>query len=82
MNIGLAMGTFGPMHYGHMSTIRIMLDVHKMDKVYVIPCFNHPYGKNMLSFWHIYIMCRDVVDNHFDDRVLVSQIEETLGEFL
>lgn len=57
-NIGIYGGSFNPPHIGHSCAILYALSMHDLDEVWVIPCGQHPEGKDLLPFWHRFKMCK------------------------
>ena len=43
MNSGLFGGTFNPLHNGHLDTLRAVLEMFGLDRVYLIPCAIPPH---------------------------------------
>lgn len=47
--VALFGGSFNPIHNGHINTIKQVLDLELVDEVWILPCRNHAFNKNMLS---------------------------------
>jgi len=77
MRIGLYGGAFDPIHNGHVSMIRGVLDSKAADIVIVIPSARNPFkpGRSLTCAPYRYYMVKDVVEDLFDDKVFVSDIE-------
>ena len=58
MQIGLFGGTFDPPHISHTLACLYALETTDIEKILVIPCFQHPLGKNATPFNHRTAMCR------------------------
>jgi 8-oxo-dGTP diphosphatase len=49
MNIGLYGGSFNPVHNGHVAVVREILAKNLVDQVWVVPCKNHAFKKDLAS---------------------------------
>lgn len=47
MNVGIFGGAFDPIHTSHISVVNRLVD--KFDEIWIMPCFDHSYGKNMTT---------------------------------
>jgi nicotinate-nucleotide adenylyltransferase len=54
--IGFFGGAFSPITEGHIEVARAAL--YKVNKVIFLPCNNHPWGKELISFKHRFKMCQ------------------------
>lgn len=75
--IGVYGGSFSPLHWGHVWLPRYVLGQAKLDEVWVLPCYQHAFAKELLPFatrlrW---------LERAFagDTRVRVSGIEASLA---
>lgn len=70
-------GSFNPPHVAHVLAAAYVLATQDVDRLLVIPTFEHPFGKSLASFEHRLAMC----ERAFADlrRVEVSDIERQLG---
>lgn len=77
MRIGLYGGAFDPIHNGHVSVIRGVLDSGLADIVIVIPSARNPFkpGRSLTCAPYRYYMVKDVIEDLFSDKVFVSDIE-------
>ncbi len=77
LTVGVFGGSFNPPHVGHLLAVTYVLATEPVDRVLVIPCFDHPFGKALAPFAHRRAMCeatfRDLA------RVEVSSIEQEMG---
>lgn len=77
VTVGVFGGSFNPPHVGHVLAVAYVLAVEPVDRVLVVPCFDHPLGKALAPFTHRKAMCerawRDLA------RVEVSAIEQEMG---
>ncbi|MCD6386413.1 nicotinate (nicotinamide) nucleotide adenylyltransferase [Candidatus Sumerlaeota bacterium] len=58
MRIGIFGGTFDPPHLSHTLLCLYVLETTDLDKIFVIPCNQHPFGKMGASFEHRLAMCQ------------------------
>lgn len=76
--VGVFGGSFNPPHIAHVLGVAYALSVEALDRVLVVPCYDHPLGKSLAAFAHRKAMCelayRDLA------RVEVSSIEQEMGE--
>lgn len=76
--IGILGGSFNPPHLGHVGICRYVLDDRQVDAVWVIPCFEHPFEKELVAFEHRFKMCQLAFES-FKDKVKVLDVEKKLG---
>jgi nicotinate-nucleotide adenylyltransferase len=77
VNVGLFGGSFNPPHVGHVLAATYALSVGVVDRVLVVPVFEHALGKRLAPFEHRMALCRLAFG--WLPRVEVSDIEERLG---
>lgn len=58
MRIALFGGSFDPPHIGHQLACQYVLSTHAVDEVWMLPCAQHPFAKQMAPFAHRAAMCR------------------------
>ncbi|MCX7766065.1 MAG: nicotinate (nicotinamide) nucleotide adenylyltransferase [Candidatus Sumerlaeia bacterium] len=58
MKIGIFGGTFDPPHLSHILACHYILETTDIEKIFVIPCYQHPFGKACVSFDHRLRMCQ------------------------
>jgi nicotinate-nucleotide adenylyltransferase len=51
-------GSFDPPHVGHVLAVHYVLLTTPAERVLVVPCAEHPFGKDHLPFEHRFKMCR------------------------
>lgn len=76
--IGLFGGSFNPPHNGHVEICNTILKEKWVDAIWVIPCWKHPFQKNMVSFEERMEMCR-LAFQSFGEDVAVKDVEKKLG---
>ena len=81
--MGLLGGAFDPIHLGHIQIAKNVLAKGLVDEVWLLPCFQHMFGKNMTEPAHRLEMCRLActdykhikassyeIDNKFDGKAI------------
>lgn len=58
MRIALFGGSFDPPHIGHQLACLYVLSTHAVDEVWMLPCAQHPFAKQMAPFHHRATMCQ------------------------
>ncbi|PIR24664.1 MAG: hypothetical protein COX62_00400 [Deltaproteobacteria bacterium CG_4_10_14_0_2_um_filter_43_8] len=77
--VGLFGGSFDPPHLGHLSICTWLLERNVVDEIWVIPCFEHPFGKKLTEFKLRYQMCLFAFNSLGNHHIKVSDIERELG---
>jgi nicotinate-nucleotide adenylyltransferase len=75
MKIAVFGSAFNPPTYSHLKIIEHLTGL--FDKVLVVPCYSHNFGKKMIAFQDRVAMARLLV-NHITDKVEVSEIEANI----
>jgi nicotinate-nucleotide adenylyltransferase len=77
MQVGIFGGSFNPPHIAHVLAATYVLQCCAIDRVLVIPTFQHPFAKALTPFEDRLEMCRRA----FSDlsRVEISAVEAELG---
>lgn len=75
--IGILGGSFNPPQIGHLGLAQYALAQHHVDEVCVMPCAQHPYGKNLAPFADRLAMCQ--LAFHGLPHVVVSDMEAHLA---
>lgn len=70
-------GSFNPPHIGHVLAVAYVLATEEVDEVRVVPCFRHPFAKDLVPFEHRFAMCELAMG--WLPRVTISRVEEELG---
>lgn len=78
VQVGLFGGSFNPPHLGHQAIARYVLEEKKVDEVWVVPCFKHPFDKKLVSFKHRFNMC-ELGFSALGEGVSCLDIEKKLG---
>ena len=79
MHIALYGGSFNPPHIFHQMACMYALSTSDVpiDEIWMIPCKDHPMGKNNIPFYHRFEMCK-LAQRHLRETVKISDIESTL----
>lgn len=75
--VGFFGGSFNPPHVGHVLAAAYALSASEVEKVLVVPCFDHPLGKDLAPFADRAEMCARAFG--VLREVEVSTIERDLG---
>ena len=75
--VGVFGGSFDPPHVGHVLALTYALSTANIDQVVVVPCYLHPFSKDLSPFDMRLQMCRAAFD--WLPGVSVSDIERELG---
>lgn len=51
-SIGLLGGSFNPPHNGHLALAQLALEELQLDQLQFIPCYQHPFGKQLVHSEH------------------------------
>ena len=70
-------GSFNPPHIGHVMVVVYVRSVALVDEVVVVPCFIHPFAKELAAFEDRLAMCRAAFG--WIPGVSVSELERELG---
>ena len=71
-------GSFNPPHMGHMMACTYLTEGLGADGCWLIPCFEHPFDKELLAYETRLQMC-ELMASSLGARVSVSRVEEQLG---
>jgi nicotinate-nucleotide adenylyltransferase len=72
-------GAFDPPHAGHVLVPALVLSLADVDRVVVVPSYNHAFGKNMVRFEHRMEMCEEAF-SIYGTKVMVSSIEKDIAQ--
>ena len=62
--LGILGGTFDPPHLSHLEIAEMVFGRRLVDRVLMIPCFHHAFGKTPVMFDHRLEMCRQLTRNY------------------
>jgi len=79
MRVALLGGSFNPPHIAHQMICLWALSSGRADQVWLVPCFQHAFNKELLSFEHRYRMCELAAEIFDDPRIRVSDVERAMG---
>ncbi|GAB4326075.1 MAG: nicotinate-nucleotide adenylyltransferase [Candidatus Sumerlaeia bacterium] len=74
MQLGLFGGSFNPPHLAHVMAALYCLETGAVEHILVVPCADHPFGKDLAPFDHRLQMCR-LAFARLGEGVEVSDIE-------
>ena len=78
MKIGFFMGSFDPIHVGHINMIREVINKISLDKVIVVPSGHNPWKKDIVPApFDLRVAMIAAAIKPFGDKVEVSDIEST-----
>ncbi len=77
-NVAIFGGSFNPPHLGHVYGIATALSCADVDMVWLMPCHQHAFAKDLASFHHRLAMCNAAIAPFDPKRVAVTDIESTL----
>ena len=78
MNIALFGGSFNPPHVGHQLAALYVLETAGVDQLWLVPCFKHPFEKELAPFEDRLRMC-ELAAEALGPRARVSDVERELG---
>ncbi len=72
-------GSFNPPHLAHQMACLWALSTGRADRVWLMPCFEHPFRKRLVSYEHRCAMCELAAHGFAPGTVTVSRVEGELG---
>lgn len=78
MRVALFGGSFNPPHVGHQLVALYVLETEPVDELWLVPCWKHPFAKELAPFAHRLRMC-ELAAAALGRRVRVSDVEGRLG---
>jgi len=78
MRVALLGGSFNPPHVGHLMAALYVRACLGDDEVWLVPTFQHPFGKETVAYAHRVAMCEAAVRDHAG-WLKVSRAESELG---
>jgi nicotinate-nucleotide adenylyltransferase len=79
VRIALLGGSFNPPHVGHLMNAYYVLATKQVDRVWLMPVFQHPFGKALAPFEERVRMC-ELAAARFSGGVEVSRVEQEAPE--
>ncbi|MBL8920657.1 MAG: nicotinate (nicotinamide) nucleotide adenylyltransferase [Myxococcaceae bacterium] len=76
--VALLGGSFNPPHVGHLMAALYVRATRPVDEVWLVPSFNHPFGKDLASFDDRVAMC-ELMGADCGDWFRVSRAEAEVG---
>lgn len=65
-HIALYGGSFDPIHWAHVSVVTQVQAMCRVDEIWVLPVYKHPFGKQLASFDTRMDLCKRSFENHRD----------------
>ncbi len=78
MRVAIFGGSFNPPHLAHQMAALYVLETAAIDELWIVPAFQHPFGKVLAPFAHRLQMC-ELAAAALGPRVKVSAVERDLG---
>ncbi len=78
LEVALFGGSFNPPHVAHQMVALYVLETKRVDQLWFVPCFKHPFDKTLASFEDRHRMC-ELAAEALGPRAHVSQVERELG---
>jgi nicotinate-nucleotide adenylyltransferase len=78
MRVALLGGSFNPPHVGHLMAALYVRACLGDDEVWLVPTFNHPFGKDTVAYEHRVAMCEAAARDHAA-WLKVSRAEQAVG---
>lgn len=75
--VGIFGGSFNPPHLSHVLAVTVVQSLYELDRVLVVPTFQHPFAKTLASFEDRVRMCELAMG--WIPKVEISRVEEELG---
>jgi len=72
---GVFGGSFDPPHLAHLLGVLYALEATNLHRVLIIPCYIHPFQKELTPFYHRVEMCK-LAFGRLKDFVEISEIEK------
>ena len=76
MNIAILGGSFNPPHIAHQFAMQYVLATSDCDQLWMLPCYEHAFGKRLAPFDHRLAMCRLSVSDFGRKRALALPLEQ------
>jgi len=86
LRIGILGGAFDPVHLGHIQIAETVLRKKLVDKVWLLPCYQHMFGKNLTAAEHRFEMCKlavqDIPNVEASDLELANKFDGKAYDFI
>lgn len=79
MRVALLGGSFNPPHVGHLLAAQYAHATQGLDEVWLMPAYQHPFGKALAPFEHRVRMC-EVVCEEGSGWMKTSRVEQEVAE--
>lgn len=79
MRVALLGGSFNPPHVGHLLAAQYVHATQEVDEVWLMPAYQHPFGKALETFEHRVRMC-EALCAETSGWLKTSGVERELGE--
>ncbi|ADO72432.1 nicotinate-nicotinamide nucleotide adenylyltransferase [Stigmatella aurantiaca] len=79
MKVALLGGSFNPPHVGHLLAALYVRSTQQVDEVWLMPAYQHPFGKALAPFEHRLRMC-EVMCEETSGWLKTNSVERVLGE--
>lgn len=77
MRVAIFGGSFNPPHVAHLLAAALVVATHDIDRLLVVPTFQHPFAKELAPFEARVKMCELAMADL--PKVLISRVESDLG---
>ena len=77
MTIAIFGGSFNPPHIAHLLAVTVVLSRFEIDRLLVVPTYQHPFAKSLVPYDDRVKMCELTMG--WIPKVEISRVEETLG---
>jgi nicotinate-nucleotide adenylyltransferase len=78
MEVALFGGSFNPPHVAHQMLALYVLETARIDQIWFVPCWRHPFQKPLAPFENRLRMC-ELAAKGLGTRARVTEIERTIG---
>lgn len=79
MRVALLGGSFNPPHVGHQLAAQYVHATQEVDEVWMMPAYQHPFGKALAPFEHRVRMC-ELVCEETSGWLKTSRVEQEVAE--
>lgn len=79
-HIAILGSSFNPPHNGHLAVLQDLAKNHNYDAVWLMPVFDHPFGKKLASYDDRVAMTELLLETLQSPKVRLCQAEKDLGK--